>query len=436
MIVHEKADDFAKDADEVLAERKTSTATVEYVAEYLFFGLKREKRAIEALFAAHAAKVLSVNGQFVLADYLHRTGRYAESIPLLQKLIELNGDNLSYRTRLMHAYFRTDKPKELLALLKDTDERWHKDDRWTDHVLAVLGESTLENRLFAQSVAYYEELIPRYQRAYSRNSDGTLSSYYGNAARAYAGLGNTKKAVDMASGAVVSWGPNAEQRKRALEALVAVLVESPDLGKYIAELDKQKLQSAIVRKAIGQAYVKKNDHARAIAQLQLASELQPNDADTYTLLVESFDKLGDAEKGAEVLLRAVELSRRDLGLYERLGNRYADLKRPAEAERAFTSMVEVQPQESESHAALAAVREKQKRWDEAIAHWERVAELRALEPTGLVEMAEAQIAAGRFEDAAKTLRTVRSRTWPPRFNSTDLEKARELERKLELRPKR
>lgn len=432
----EKADDFAKVADEVLAERAKSTAIIEYVAEYLFFGLKREKRAIEALSAAHVAKVLSVSGRSQLADYLHRTGRYAESIPLLQKLVEEHADTIGYRTRLMHAYFRTERQKELLALLKETDERWHKDDRWTDHALAVLAESTLENRLFVQSVAYYEELIPRYQRAHPRSNDGVLSNYYGRAARAYAGLGNTKKAVDMASGAVVSWGANTEQRKRALDSLVAVLVESPDLGKFVAELDKEKLQSAIVRKAIGQAYVKKTDHARAIPQLQMASELQPNDADTYTLLVECFDKLGDAEKGAEVLLRAVELSRRDLGLYERLGQRYSDLKRQAEAERAFTSMVEMQPQESESHAALAAVREKQKRWDEAIAHWARVAELRALEPTGLVEMAEAQIAAERFEDAAKTLRKVRTQTWPPRFNNTDLEKARELERKLEARPKR
>ena len=89
---------------------------------------------------------------------------------------------------------------------------------------------------------------------------------------AYAGLGKTKAAVDMASGAV-ELGAEPEQRKDALESLVNVLVAAPDLVAYVAELDKERLQSAVVRKAIGQAYIQKNDHAMAIPQLQLAAEL-------------------------------------------------------------------------------------------------------------------------------------------------------------------
>ncbi len=214
-----------------------------------------------------------------------------------------------------------------------------------------------------------------------------------------------------------------------------MLFDAPDLAAYVKELDKEPLQSAVVRKAIGQAYIKKNDHARAIPQLQLASELQPDDAEIYEALLVCFDKIGDKEGAVAQLLRAVELSRRDITLYEKLGKRYAALNRPVEAERAYTSVVEMLPNESEGHALLAAVREKQGRWADAIAHWERVAEVRALEPTGLLKLAAAQIEHKDWAGAAKTLQKLRSQSWPPRFEKVQQE-ARELERKLEERSKK
>jgi hypothetical protein len=51
----------------------------------------------------------------------------------------------------------------------------------------------------------------------------------------------------------------------------------------------------------------------------------------------------------------------------------------------------MQPLESESHTLLAEIRQQQNRWPEAIEHWQRVAEIRSLEPTGLLKLAEAQL---------------------------------------------
>lgn len=432
-----KEADFAKAAEEVLAERKTSSASVEYIAGYLFNGLPRQKRAIEILFAAHEQKVLAESGRWQLADYLHQEQRFAESIPLLLPLVETRPENLGYRTKLMHAYFRTGKAAELMALLEQTDKFFHEKDRWNEGTLASLAYSCLENKRFTQSVAYYEELIPLHQRSHARRGigNGTLSNYYAHAASAYSGLGNTKKAVEMASGAVVSWGPRHEQRTRTLEALVQVLVAAPDLAEYVVWLDKEPLQSAVVRKAVGKAYIQKGDHARAIPQLHLASELQPDDAEIYEALLVCFDKVGDKQGAVEQLLRAVELSRRDIKLYEQLGKRCTELKQPVEAERAYTSVVEMLPNESEGHALLAEVREKQNRWPEAIAHWERVAEVRALEPTGLLKLAAAQIELKSWDAAAKTVRKLRTQSWPPRFNEVE-KQTRELETKLEARPKK
>jgi hypothetical protein len=75
--------------------------------------------------------------------------------------------------------------------------------------MASLASSCLENNLYAQAVAYYDEVIPLHQRTHARRGigNGVLASYYAGAARAFSGLGKTKEAVDRASGAVVSWGP-------------------------------------------------------------------------------------------------------------------------------------------------------------------------------------------------------------------------------------
>ncbi len=433
----EKEAEFAKVAEEIYTERKQSSASVEYIAEYLFWGLPREKRAIEILFAAHDQKLLAESGQWQLVGYLHETKRYAESIPLLLPLVEKRPQNLSYRTKLMHAYYRTGKQAELLALLKLTDAYFHEKDRWHEGIIAGLAASCLENHLFSQSVAYYEELIPLHQRTHQRRGigNGILSGYYASAAQAYSGLGKTREAVDKASGAVVSWAPNQTQRKHALDSLVGVLVAAPDLANYVAELDKEKLQSAVIRKAIGQAYIQKNNYAQAIPQLQLAAELQPNDAEVNEALLMCFDKLGNKEGAVQQLLQSVELSRRDLKLFEKLGQRYDELKRPIEAERAYTSMVEMLANESESHTLLAELREKQNRWQEAIVHWERVAKIRSLEPTGFLKLASAQIHERAWDSAAKTLRTLRSQSWPDRFSNVQ-QQTRELEKNLEEEQKK
>jgi len=129
-------------------------------------------------------------------------------------------------------------------------------------------------------------------------------------------------------------------------------------------------------------------------------------------------------------ISSTSLSRRDIERYRDLGRRLEALERPGEAERAYTSIVEVLPNESESHALLAEIRQEQDRWPDAIAHWEQVARIRALEPTGLLKLAAAQIHERRWDDAARTVDELKSRSWPPRFRSVQSE-VRNLDREIE-----
>jgi Flp pilus assembly protein TadD len=433
----EKAADFAKTAEAVLAERSQSGAAVQYIADYFYWGLDRPKRAIEIMFVAYHQKLLDEAGEAKLVDFLQRESRYGESIAVLQPLVERQPENLEYRVQLMHAYFRTDRKVELRALLKQTDTFFHEKDRWGEHPLRRLAESTLQNELYDQAVAYFKELIPLHERTQPGRGigNGTLAAYYVGLAYAYAGLKKTPEAVEAAGGAIVAWGPRRDGRTQALEALKQVLLRSPDLDAFVAQFDKQKQDSAIVRKALGQAYHDKKMYARAIKQLELAAALQPNDAEIWQLLVASFDATGDKEGAIRQLLQAVQLSRRDLKLYEDLGKRYTATDQTKEAERAYTSIVEVLPTESESHALLAEIREKQNRWAEAIAHWQQVARLRALEPTGLLKLAAARIHEQQWDEASKALRKLDARSWPPRFGDVR-QQVRTLEEQMAKRRKK
>jgi tetratricopeptide (TPR) repeat protein len=421
----QKEADFVKVAEDVLARRNHSGASVLYIAEYFFHGLSRRDRAIEILLAAHQQKLLEEHAQVRLIDFLHQQHRYAESIPILKPLVEKQPERLDYRVLLITAYFQTKKQAELLALLKETDELFHKDGRWNENTMARLAESCLECQLYAQSMAYFKEVIPLHQRMHAHRGigDGVLSRYYTGLALAYSGLHKTPEAVEAACGAIVSWGPNHQQRALALATLTQVLGEASNLDAYVRDLDERGsetgMDSAIVRGAVGGVYFARGDFARAAKQLQRANELQPNDADVQRKLFQCFDKQKDKEAAVRQLLESVQVSRRDLKLYEELGRRLDELGRAAEAERAFTSLVEMLPTESDGHTLLAAVRERQKRWDDALYHWEKVSTIRALEPTGLLGLANAQIHERQWDKATETLAKLKARSWPVRFTEID-----------------
>ena len=197
----EKEADFAKTAEDVLNERSQSGAAVQYIADYFYWGLGHTKRAIDVLFAAHKQKLLDDDGQVKLVDFLHRERRFGESIAVLVPLVERRPENLEYRVLLMHAYFRTTRQTELLALLKQTDAFFHKQDRWGEHALARLAESTLQNELYEQSAAYFKELIPLHEHTHEGRGigNGILAGYYDGLANAYAGLKKTPEAVEAAA---------------------------------------------------------------------------------------------------------------------------------------------------------------------------------------------------------------------------------------------
>lgn len=431
----EKAKEYRQAAEEVYQQHRHSGSTVAFIAEYLYHGLDAKSRAIEILQIAHDEKRLDESGQVRLVDYLQREGRFAATIPILEPLVEVRPENIQYRKWLMNSYFNTKQQDKLLNLLAATDKHFHQEGRWQENIMAALAESCLENTLYTRSVEYFKEAIDVHERTQPNRGigQGTLPSYFCSLARAYQGLGQTPEAVEAASGAIVAWGPRHDDRAYALQVLEQVIRSSPDMDAFARHMDEQAektgLHNPIVRKALGKAYMDQHQWAKALPHLRLACELQPNDTETHQQLVECLDQLGDKQGVIDQLLVSLRVSRRALSLYGDLARCYEAQGQLANAERARTSLVEALPNESEGHAMLAEIRQSQGRWKDAAAHWQQVARIRSLEPTGLLNMAKAQIQLEQWKVANETVERLQARNWPPRF-ANEMEQVRELERQI------
>jgi hypothetical protein len=416
----EKVDDFARAANQVRADHKSSGRRVMLIAEYFWNGLDRRGRAIEILLVANAAGVLDDAGQQEVGVYLQQEQRYGESIPIFEPLVQWKPDNMYWRTLLMRAYHGSHRPEQLNELVTRTDTYFHAGGRWTMQNIAQLATACLDCKLYQRSIGYFNEAIAGRQREYPGGGlgDTWLSGLYQSLASAQSALGHTKEAVDAASAAIVCWGPHHAQRTDAINRLKVVLQSATDLLPYVNHLDeeakKTRQDSPLLRKTIGQVYQERHDYTKAISQFDLARQLQPNDKETYQALIVCYDAIHQPQNATRQLLALVDFDRHDLKLYQQLAERLKNDE--AEAERAATSIIEAGPSEAENHQAMAELRQKQNRWNEAIGEWKEVAELRRLEPTGLLKLAEAEIHQGQWAPARETLERLSKTEWPSRFN--------------------
>ncbi len=418
----EKRGDFLRVALELLEASRTSEAGVVYIARYLYDGLTKHPEGIDALFVAQRAGILGIDSRHLLCQFLQRSARWAESIPLLVRLIEARPGTLDYRVMLMRAYNGTGDRAALLATHAAAARHFKDAKQWNEGVLASLGAVCVETRLFAEGAAHLEEAIALHVKASPTRGlgDGTTSHYYTLLSSAHSGLGHTDKAVDAAAGAIVSWGRSQHQRQTALQQLEQVLAQAADLDAYVVRLDQQVresgLENPIVRKALGKVYLGKNAFGPAALQFRRAAEGQPNDVETHQLLVGALDKAGRPEEALAQLLESAAISGHDLTIYQQLGKRFEGLGDAGEAARAYTTMVEMLPHESEGHEAYAKVLDGKARWSESLVSWRNVIRVRTKEPGGWLGLANAQIQAKDFAGARVSVEVLRKTDWPVRFS--------------------
>ncbi len=416
----EKYPVFLEVANELQHDLKDSGRRVVHIATYVWDTLDQRARAIEMLLESEDGGFLDLQGQLKLVEYLRHEKRYPETIALLERLSKRYPDTMTHRAQLIEAYHFAKRPEKAKETLLATEEYFHAGGRWTDENIATLAHSLLTVEMHPRAAELFQEAITLRTRSLNSRTlnDTMLSSWYQELARTYSKLKKTSDAVTAASAGVMCWGSAHQQRTDAIATLDQVLSQATDLPEYIKQLDAEAAKtgrdSPLLRKQLAKVLKQRGEHEAALVQLRLAKELQPNDREIYQLLVECYDALKRPGDGTRELLARLDMDRHDLKLYEQLAERLREDE--ALSERALTNIIEAAPNEAENHQALAKIREKQQRWDEAIQHWQEVTELRRLEPTGLLGLAAAQIQ-GKHPDAArKSIEQLRKTEWPVRFD--------------------
>ncbi len=431
----EKRREFVATARAVLAESGDDEPTVQRVAVYFHDGLKQYDDGIAILLERRAQGRLSLDPQELLVDWLFERKRWKEALPLTTELVEKRPDALQDRVRHMRALHGAGEQEKVAPALAAAEARWKEKKLWNEEVIATLAQACLDSGLPAQAADRYAEAIALHVKASPTRGvgDGVLSQYYGQRASALARLGRTAEAVDAAAGAVISWGNDPNSRGHALEALRDVLRRSEDLDGYVAQLDaetrKSGLENPTIRRALGNVWFQKSQWAKAAVQLEISLDVEPNDPETQRQLVQTYDKLKRPELAVAQLTKALEVTNHDVNLTRELGERLTRLGDAARAERVHTNLVETMAQESESHQALAQIREGQKRLPDAAEQWRQVIRIRAAEPTGYLGLARVLVQQKDRDAASEVLQKLIAGSWEERFGDVKAE-ARELERKL------
>lgn len=305
-----------------------------------------------------------------------------------------------------------------------------------------VGRTCLESRRYELAAELIGEAIELRTRGRSNRGvgDGTLGTYYQSLASARSGLGDTIGAVDAAAGAIVAWGNHRTQRQDALQRLEKILGEAKDLGKYLDHLDaevaKTGLENPLLRRSIANVLLRRKEVAAARDQLLLAVEAQATDEATHRLLIECYEKLGDRRAAADQLLALARVKGHDPKIYGELGLRLEAANDSKAAERAYTTLVEQQPNEAAAQSTLAQIRERQKAYGEAAVHWSQCVRVRSDEPEGYLGLARSLILAGRSSEAEEPIKALRTRKWEPRFKGTVRSGLHQLERLLRQPRKR
>ncbi len=424
-----KRKDFGDVAQAVVEERGHVLSVLMFAAEYLYSGLHYFNPAIDALKSGRARGLEAVQLRSTLVRWLQEQKRWQESLALAEQLVVEVPHELVYRQQLVRALYYTGKREEAAAALAAAEAHWREAKLWNENVVAGMANVCLECNFLDEAAVLFAEAI-NLRKRYVTLNDWTLSHYYNQQADTLAKLGRLDEAVDAAAGAILAWSDSRDERRDALERLVAVLLGAKDLDGWVrefeAELATSKTESALLRRAVGEAWFRRKAWRKAAHHWQAALAVQPHDQATREKLLQAYDKLGDTKAAVASLMAGIAASPFELASYAELGRRLQKAEQTQDAERAFTSLAELKPHQSEGHAQLAEHFMAQKRPAEAAVQWRQVVRIRSDEPPGYLGLAKSLRAAGQLEEAREVLRKLLGQEWDERFGDVHGEALRIL----------
>jgi len=193
------------------------------------------------------------------------------------------------------------------------------------------------------------------------------------------------------------------------DASNAVSSASPSgnvLDLAIAEFEKIiSLQPKDVedRMVLGQLYTVKHDPKKAEEQFKTAQAIEPDSEEVVLNLARLYAESGDIAHAAKVI-EAVPVNDRSPKMEVALGAAYDQMQKPKDAIAAYQRAADMDPGDAHTLDALGQALLADNQMDEALKQFKLLAEADPEDTTALVHIAEIQHRQGKYEDALATIR--------------------------------
>jgi tetratricopeptide (TPR) repeat protein len=162
------------------------------------------------------------------------------------------------------------------------------------------------------------------------------------------------------------------------------------------------------RMVLGQLYTVKHDQKRAELQFKIAQALEPDAEEVVLNLARLYAESGDIAHEAKVI-EAVPVGDRTAKMEDALGAAYEQLKQNKEAIAAYQRAADMEPGDARTLDALAQALLNDNQLDEALKQYRELAEADPENAGALVHISEIQRRQGKYEDALATVRKARKK---------------------------
>ncbi len=198
------------------------------------------------------------------------------------------------------------------------------------------------------------------------------------------------------------------------DASNAVSSSSPSgnaLDQAIAEFEKiVALQPKSVqdRMVLGQLYTVKHEPKKAEDQFKTAQAIEPDSEDVILNLARLYAEAGDVAHAVKVI-EAVPVNDRSPKMEAALGAAYDQLKQPKDAIAAYQRAADMDPGDAHTLDSLGQALLADNQLDEALKQFKLLAEADPDDTEALVHIGEIQRRQGKYEDALATIRKARKK---------------------------
>jgi tetratricopeptide (TPR) repeat protein len=160
------------------------------------------------------------------------------------------------------------------------------------------------------------------------------------------------------------------------------------------------------RMTLGQLYTVKHDQKKAEEQFKTAQSMEPDSEEVVLNLARLYAESGDIEQEAKAI-ETVPVADRTARMEDALGAAYEQLKRIKDAIAAYQRAADLEPGEPRTLDALAHALLSDNQLDEALKQYRALAVADPENASALVRIGEIQRRQGKYEDALATIRKAR-----------------------------